>query len=188
MRYVSSIIMVAALAGSGNFEIIVFGLVVVAMLHRAREGLVPYFASLVPADAKRMLPGAVASLPARTQPAQGEALIELRGIGKRFGALAAVKDLSFELRAGEILGLVGPNGAGKSTVFNVMTGVLSLDQGEIFFRGARLDEAANAHHEPADRRPPRPVQRQMAEQVLDLVERRRKPRRERARQQPGNDA
>jgi len=127
---------------SGNFEIVVFGLLVILMLHRTREGLVPYFARLVPADTKRLLPPAAEALPVRPQPPPGEALLQVRGISKRFGALAAVKDLSFEMQAGEILGLIGPNGAGKSTVFNLMTGVLAADDGEVVFRGERIDDLA----------------------------------------------
>jgi branched-chain amino acid transport system permease protein len=127
---------------SGNFEIVVFGLLMVAMLHRTRDGLVPYLARLIPADAKRMLPAATQPLPVRAQPRQGEPLLELRSVSKRFGALAAVKELSFEMRAGEILGLIGPNGAGKSTVFNLMTGVLPADDGRIAFRGERIERLA----------------------------------------------
>src|SRR5262249_41152460 len=85
---------------------------------------------------------AAEALPVRPQPPPGEALLQVRGISKRFGALAAVKDLSFEMQAGEILGLIGPNGAGKSTVFNLMTGVLAADDGEVVFRGERIDDLA----------------------------------------------
>jgi ABC-type branched-subunit amino acid transport system ATPase component/ABC-type branched-subunit amino acid transport system permease subunit len=127
---------------SGNFEIIAFGLLVIVMLHRARDGLVPYFARLVPADRKRMLPVASEPPPRRAQPQRGDLLLELQGVAKRFGALVAVKDLSFEMRSGEILGLIGPNGAGKSTVFNLMTGVLAADEGKIVFRGERIEHLA----------------------------------------------
>jgi branched-chain amino acid transport system permease protein len=127
---------------SGNFEIIVFGLLVIVMLHRTRDGLVPYFARLIPADSKRILPAATQTLPVRAQPRQGEPLLELRRVSKRFGALAAVKELSFDMRAGEILGLIGPNGAGKSTVFNLVTGVLPVDEGDIVFRGERIEHLA----------------------------------------------
>jgi branched-chain amino acid transport system permease protein len=58
---------------------------------------------------------------------------------KRFGGLVAVRALSFEMRRGEILGLIGPNGAGKSTMFNLATGVLPCDGGEIRFRSERID-------------------------------------------------
>ncbi len=124
---------------SGNFEIVVFGLLVVVMLHWTRDGLASYFARLIPADTKRMLPARAQPLPTRAQPAQGEPLIELRGVSKWFDALAAVKELSFEMRAGEILGLIGPNGAGKSTAFNLMTGVLPVGDGRIVFRGERIE-------------------------------------------------
>jgi len=124
---------------SGNFEIVVFGLIVVVMLHRTRDGLASYVARLIPHDAKRMLPVTAEPLPTRGQPRYGAPLLELRGVSKWFGALAAVKELSFEMRAGEILGLIGPNGAGKSTVFNLMTGVLPAGDGQIVFRGERIE-------------------------------------------------
>jgi branched-chain amino acid transport system ATP-binding protein len=63
------------------------------------------------------------------------ALLVLEKVGKRFGGLQAVKDLSFEVREGEILGLIGPNGAGKSTLFNLINGVFAPDAGRITFAG-----------------------------------------------------
>ena len=64
-------------------------------------------------------------------------LLELRGVSRRFGGLLAVADLSMTVARGAIHGLIGPNGAGKSTVFNLITGVIPLTTGEIFFRGER---------------------------------------------------
>jgi branched-chain amino acid transport system permease protein len=60
-------------------------------------------------------------------------LIECRGIGRHFGGLAALSDVSFSVREGEIFGIVGPNGAGKSTLFNVITGIFVPSQGKVFF-------------------------------------------------------
>ncbi len=60
-------------------------------------------------------------------------LLELRGVSKHFGGLRAVDNLSLEMAAGEILGLIGPNGAGKTTVFNLISGFLRPDAGEIRF-------------------------------------------------------
>ena len=125
---------------SGNFEIVVFGLLVIALLHRTRDGLVPYFARLIPANTQSLQLAKASPLPQRAQPQAGEPLLQLKRVSKRFNALTAVKDLSFDMRAGEILGLIGPNGAGKSTVFNLMTGVLAADDGEIHFRGERIDD------------------------------------------------
>jgi branched-chain amino acid transport system ATP-binding protein len=69
------------------------------------------------------------------------ALLELERVSKRFGGLQAVKDLSFEVREGEILGLIGPNGAGKSTLFNLINGVFAPDSGRIAFNGIDITGA-----------------------------------------------
>jgi branched-chain amino acid transport system ATP-binding protein len=62
-------------------------------------------------------------------------ILAVKSLEKHFGRLVAVLDLSFEVRKGEILGIMGPNGAGKTTVFNLLTGVLRPDQGSITFHG-----------------------------------------------------
>jgi branched-chain amino acid transport system permease protein len=59
---------------------------------------------------------------------------------KQFGGLVAVNDVSFEVKAGEIIGLIGPNGAGKSTTFNLVTGVLQATSGAISFHGERIEK------------------------------------------------
>ncbi len=67
------------------------------------------------------------------------ALLKVDGLSRYFGGLAAVKDLSFELHAGEIVGLIGPNGAGKSTAFNVISGSLAPSAGRIQFAGQPIE-------------------------------------------------
>jgi len=71
-------------------------------------------------------------------PRAGEPLLTLTKARKTFGGLVAVNDVSFEVRAGEIVALIGPNGAGKSTIFNLVTGVLPPTAGEIAFKGERI--------------------------------------------------
>jgi branched-chain amino acid transport system ATP-binding protein len=66
------------------------------------------------------------------------AFLELQKVSKRFGGLQAVRDLSFTMQEGEILGLIGPNGAGKSTLFNLINGVYTPDTGRIVFRGTNI--------------------------------------------------
>ena len=73
------------------------------------------------------------------------AVLELHEIGKRFGGLEAVADLSLTLSEGEILGLIGPNGAGKSTAFNLINGVFRPDQGRVVFRGEDITGLAPNH-------------------------------------------
>jgi branched-chain amino acid transport system ATP-binding protein len=58
-------------------------------------------------------------------------LLEVSNVSKRFGGVFALKDVSFEVREGEILGLIGPNGAGKTTMFNIVSGVFDPDQGQV---------------------------------------------------------
>ncbi len=62
-------------------------------------------------------------------------LLEVRGLSKNFGGVAAVTDVSFEVREGEILGVIGPNGAGKTTLFNLITGIYKPDRGTVAYRG-----------------------------------------------------
>jgi branched-chain amino acid transport system ATP-binding protein len=63
------------------------------------------------------------------------ALLEVKGLTKRFGGLTAVKDVGFTLQPGEITGILGPNGAGKTTLFNLLTGFIPADSGSIVFDG-----------------------------------------------------
>jgi D-xylose transport system ATP-binding protein len=65
-------------------------------------------------------------------------LLALKGISKRFGAVEALKDVEFELRAPEVVGLVGDNGAGKSTLIKAIAGVQPADEGEIYFEGGQV--------------------------------------------------
>src|SRR6202795_2963842 len=66
-------------------------------------------------------------------------LLEASSIGKRFGGVQALTDVSFSINRGEIYGLIGPNGAGKTSLFNVLTGIYSPDSGNFIFDGAPLD-------------------------------------------------
>ncbi|BCH31123.1 ABC transporter ATP-binding protein [Mesorhizobium sp. L-8-10] len=66
------------------------------------------------------------------------ALLEARELSKSFGAVRVLHDVSFEVRAGEVLGILGPNGAGKTTLFNLISGDHRVDRGELVFAGHPL--------------------------------------------------
>jgi len=66
-------------------------------------------------------------------------ILEIRSVVKRFGGVAAVNRVSLALEPGRIYGLIGPNGSGKTTLFNCVTGVDRADEGEILFKGRRID-------------------------------------------------
>ncbi len=65
-------------------------------------------------------------------------LVQTDNISRRYGGLMAVSNLSFEVRAGEILGLIGPNGAGKSTTFNLISGFVKPSSGKLFIDGQEM--------------------------------------------------
>jgi len=65
-------------------------------------------------------------------------LLEVHGVSKSFGGLAALRDVALQVHPGEILGLIGPNGAGKTTLVNLITGLLKPDRGDLRFRGTSL--------------------------------------------------
>ncbi|KVC53987.1 hypothetical protein WI72_19095 [Burkholderia ubonensis] len=127
------------LGSEGNFEIIVFGVLMVLLLQYARQGVWPFVARLFPRGSRAHAPRDADPLPQRSRPATGETLLVVDNARKQFGGLVAVNDVSFEVGAGQIIGLIGPNGAGKSTTFNLVTGVLRPSSGAITFRGERID-------------------------------------------------
>ena len=67
-------------------------------------------------------------------------MIEVKNLSKRYGNNLAVKDVSFSIKEGEIVGFLGPNGAGKSTIMNFLTGYLSLTDGNVFVGGANVKD------------------------------------------------
>ncbi len=137
----------ALLGTSGNFEVIVFGLLMLFVLQRFSDGLWPTLARLVrrwvredttgkaPAASTASTQTPAVQLAQRTLPASGEMLLQASDVSKRFGGLVANNAISMTLKAGEIHALIGPNGAGKSTFFNMISGVDDPTSGEVRLSG-----------------------------------------------------
>ncbi|HWK96932.1 MAG TPA: branched-chain amino acid ABC transporter ATP-binding protein/permease [Pseudolabrys sp.] len=125
---------------SGQLEVVVFASLFILFLQRARNGIVPFIAQWIP-EPHRERPPQADALPRQPQPTKDTALMQVEAVTRRFGGLIAINDVSFDVRAGEILALIGPNGAGKTTMFNVITGALQPSAGRITFAGKDITGA-----------------------------------------------
>jgi branched-chain amino acid transport system permease protein len=119
---------------SGNFEGVVFGIVVILLFQFATEGLLPRLRRALrwPDITPRAL-AAAARLPARTR--QSAPSLIVTGARKAFGGIVANADVTLTLHGGEIVALIGPNGAGKSTFFDLITGITKPDAGAFMLNG-----------------------------------------------------
>jgi ABC-type branched-subunit amino acid transport system ATPase component/ABC-type branched-subunit amino acid transport system permease subunit len=127
-------------ANGQQLEVIVFAIIYVLALQFARRGVMPFVLRYLPPRPKAPI-AAAEPLPRRAMPQRGTPLLAVDHLLKRFGGLEAVSRVGFEVKAGEIVGLIGPNGAGKSTVFNLITGALKSDDGNISFLGKDITRA-----------------------------------------------
>ena len=125
----------ALIGTSGSYEVIVFGVALVLVLKYLPDGLWSVVARWLPKPQREVNWANADDLPVRSKPAMGEPVLVVDKIRKQFGGLVAVNDISFDIAAGQIVGLIGPNGAGKSTTFNLITGVLSKTSGQVRFCG-----------------------------------------------------
>ena len=130
---------------SAQLEVVAFGVLFVVILQKARAGIVPMINRYLPRPPSA-LPAQAAPLARRARPiVSGQPVLTIQGATKRFGALAAVNDVSLEVKAGEVLGLIGPNGAGKSTLLNLITGTAKPNAGRIMFLDHDVTKLAPRH-------------------------------------------
>ena len=127
--------------GQGQLEIIVFGIMLVLLLQLAPTGVWPWLMSLLPSATRRRADTGAAPLAHARPELPSGPLLQIENARKQFGGVVAVNDVSFEVRAREIVALIGPNGAGKSTTFNLITGVLTSSGGNISLLGKSIDNA-----------------------------------------------
>lgn len=122
---------------AGNYEIIVFGIIMLIVLQRLPAGLWMFVERLLPAKPNRPV-GKESNLKHRSQPKPGDLVLKVENARKEFGGLVAVRDVSCEIYAGEIVGLIGPNGAGKTTMFNLISGELPRTAGDIYLGAEKI--------------------------------------------------
>lgn len=130
--------------GEGNYETIVFGLMIVVLMQKSPAGLWSLLLKLLPT--RYQLKGSHLSLTPTshtlakpTLPAHGTEILQALDVTKAFGGLIANNQMNLNIRAGEILALIGPNGAGKSTMFNQLSGVDTPTSGDVIFLGQRIN-------------------------------------------------
>ncbi|MBO4226073.1 ABC transporter permease subunit [Bradyrhizobium neotropicale] len=128
--------------GQSQLETIVFGILLVMLLQLAPSGVWPWLMARLPFKVVRRTVDNSLTLPARERaPTTAAVLLQLDKARKQFGGVTAVNDVSFDVRAREIVALIGPNGAGKSTTFNLITGVLTATSGAISVLGRKVENA-----------------------------------------------
>ena len=124
---------------------LIFGLILVLMMIFRREGLWPAVrrVSALTREQQTAAPsrGAAVQLSwarAQTPGGAGRPLLEIVGLRKRFGGVAAADDITLTVHAGELVSVIGPNGSGKTTLFNLITGLIPPDGGSIRFEGREI--------------------------------------------------
>ncbi|MBM3220677.1 MAG: branched-chain amino acid ABC transporter ATP-binding protein/permease [Candidatus Rokubacteria bacterium] len=127
-------------------HLIIYGALLMLVILRWPQGIDPWLRGFVrrrrAAAAVEVAPLAVAEGPRvapRAPAGGGEPLLRVGGLRRSFGGAVGVRDLSFHVAPGEVVGIIGANGAGKTTVFNLLTGALDADAGDVWFAGQRLD-------------------------------------------------
>jgi len=124
---------------AGQLEAVTFAVLFILTLHFARGGLMGFVRrstrSRTGVASPRPEIAAAEPLAQRSPPARGTTILQVSGAVKRFGGLVAVNDVSFDVKAGEIVGLIGPNGAGKTTMFNLLTCTAPMTAGRVNFLG-----------------------------------------------------
>ena len=135
-------------------QLVVYGLGLAVLVRIRPQGLLPegfsFLRALRPAKAgpppsprrqavqQQRRGKAAPCTQAAAPPAQSSIILEVRDLSKRFGGIAACRELNLDLQRGKIAALVGPNGAGKTTVFNLLTGALRADAGSVRLHGENV--------------------------------------------------
>ncbi|QMU19824.1 branched-chain amino acid ABC transporter permease/ATP-binding protein [Gordonia rubripertincta] len=134
-------------ASFGDYYMLVSGILLVLTVVTSPDGLVGYLHTL-PFPGRRSAPPAEQPAESSTTPVadaptppSGSVVLSVRDVTVRYGAVTAVRDVGFDVRAGEIVGLIGPNGAGKTTLIDAISGFAPAD-GSVALEGSAIDGLA----------------------------------------------
>jgi ABC-type branched-subunit amino acid transport system ATPase component/ABC-type branched-subunit amino acid transport system permease subunit len=137
--------------GGGNARLLVFGGLMALVVLFMPRGIIPAITEFVERRRTRGRAGLVGErlgaaielkkrdVPIERPARSGQMLLDVKNVSKRFGGLRAVDGASFGVPEGSITALIGPNGSGKTTLFNMIDGTMSLDRGQVWFEGKRID-------------------------------------------------
>ena len=124
---------------------VVLGIAIIAVVLLAPEGILPWVLArmrrkdVTPAAGALQLDSVPFVRKVAAEPREpGASILEVRDISIAFGGLQALQNVSFDVHAGEILGIIGPNGAGKTTLFNVLNGFIAPNKGRVRFQEQEL--------------------------------------------------
>lgn len=121
---------------------VIYGVAIIAVVMLAPEGVLPWLTRRFRKDAVRVTgsgtSATVVTAKTRVRSDVGPVVLQVEGLSKNYGGLQAVRDVSFEVRQGEILGIIGPNGAGKTTLFNLLNRIVPPSSGRVAFEGRDL--------------------------------------------------
>ena len=124
---------------------VVLGIAIIAVVLLAPEGILPWVLArmrrkdVTPAAGALQLDSVPFARKVAVEPREpGASILEVRDISIAFGGLQALQNVSFDVHAGEILGIIGPNGAGKTTLFNVLNGFIAPNKGRVRFQEQEL--------------------------------------------------
>jgi ABC-type branched-subunit amino acid transport system ATPase component/ABC-type branched-subunit amino acid transport system permease subunit len=151
----------ATVYGGSSSRVLLFGVALVLIVLFLPNGLLPtaaaYWRKLRPVETeytdqagalgagtlqvreRELAPAVVGDTVGGAEAGAGRPLLEVKGVSKRFGGLVAVDDADLTVREGSIKALIGPNGSGKTTLFNLVTGAMRADSGEVWLDGTRID-------------------------------------------------
>lgn len=139
LRRIEQSAQIADLLGGSIFGLTQIGLslAVLGMLYWRNEGLMGHreFSDLLP---RAKLPDAVDVNPATYKVLDASQMLKVQNLSKSYGGVHAVSDVSFSLKAGEVLGLIGPNGSGKTTALGCIAGTHELNGGKVILNGQQI--------------------------------------------------